>query len=130
METRAAGWPGEKNVLQDRQPRAKLLYPRRRPRHRMPTQDIPATRAGATAPLRRHAPILSRARAHAWVHGYRGAGPALRAHSWRLQVRHGQSIVQISLRFDRRTMDANQSVAIYIPRQVTNGQERRARDAR
>ena len=67
---------------------------------------------------------------HARVHGYRGTGPALRAHSRRLKVRHGQSIVQISLRFDCRAMDANQSVAIYIPRQVTNGQERGARDAR
>ena len=80
--------------------------------------------------LRRHAPILSRARAHARIHGHRSAGPALPAHSRRLQVRHGQPIIQISLRFDCRAMDANQSAAIYIPRQVTNGQERRARDAR
>jgi len=66
-------------------------------RHRMPAQDIPTALAGATAPLRRHAPILSRARAHAWVHCHGGAGPALPAHSRRLQVRHGQPIIQISL---------------------------------
>ena len=48
METTAAGWPGEKNVVPNRQPRAELLYPRRRPRHGMPAQDIPTARAGAT----------------------------------------------------------------------------------
>ena len=50
-----------------------------------------------TAPLRRHAPILSRARAHAWVHCHGGASPALPAHSRCHQVRHGQPVIQISL---------------------------------
>lgn len=72
----------------------------------MPAQDIPAVRAGPHSAFRMHASILSRPRADAWVHRYRGAGPALPAHTRGLEVWYGQPVIHISLRFDRRAMDA------------------------